>query len=85
MGMSIDVRVAQNGRMVLPRAVRKALGMTDGGTVVVSIEGDEVMLSSIRHSVRHAQELYRQHVKNDMTSDDFIAERRAEAERDKRA
>ena len=85
MGMSIDVRVAQNGRMVLPRAVRTALGMTDGGTVVVSIEGDEVMLSSIRQSVRHAQELYRQHVKSDMTSDDFIAERRAEAERDKRA
>jgi AbrB family looped-hinge helix DNA binding protein len=84
-GMSIDVRVAQNGRMVLPRAVRTALGMTDGGTVVVSIEGDEVMLSSIRQSVRHAQELYRQHVKSDMTSDDFIAERRAEAERDKRA
>ncbi|MCO4092903.1 MAG: AbrB/MazE/SpoVT family DNA-binding domain-containing protein [Sphingorhabdus sp.] len=83
--MSIDVRVAQNGRMVLPRAVRKALGMTDGGTVVVSIEGDEVTLSSIRHSVRHAQELYRQHVQNDMTSDDFIAERRAEADRDKGA
>ena len=85
MGMSIDVRVAQNGRMVLPRAVRKALGMTDGGTVVVSIEGDEVTLSSIRHSVRHVQELYRQHVQNDMTSDDFIAERRAEPERDKGA
>jgi len=84
-GMSIDVRVAQNGRMVLPRAVRNALGMTDGGTVVVSIEGDEVMLSSIRHSVRHVQELYRQHVQNDMTSDDFVAERRAEAERDKGA
>lgn len=85
MGMSIDVRVAQNGRMVLPRAVRNALGMTDGGTVVVSIEGDEVTLSSIRHSVRHVQELYRQHVQNDMTSDDFVAERRAEAERDKGA
>lgn len=85
MGMSIDVRVAQNGRMVLPRAVRNALGMPDGGTVVVSIEGDEVMLSSIRHSVRHVQELYRQHVQNDMTSDDFVAERRAEAERDKGA
>jgi hypothetical protein len=61
------------------------LGMTDGGTVVVSIEGDEVTLSSIRHSVRHVQELYRQHVQNDMTSDDFVAERRAEAERDKGA
>jgi antitoxin component of MazEF toxin-antitoxin module len=71
--------------MVLPRAVRNALGMTDGGTVVVSIEGDEVTLSSIRHSVRHVQELYRQHVQNDMTSDDFVAERRAEAERDKGA
>lgn len=85
MGMAIDVRVAQNGRMVLPRAVRKALGMTDGGTVVLSIEGDEVKLSSIRRSIRHAQELYRQHATNDMTSDEFIAERRAEAAREDQA
>ena len=55
------------------------------GPVVVSIEGDEVTLGLIRYSVRHAQELYRQHVQNDMTSDDFIAERCAEAERDKGA
>jgi AbrB family looped-hinge helix DNA binding protein len=85
MGVMIDVRVAQNGRMVLPRAVRNALGMADGGTVVVSIEGEEVKLSSIRHSIRRAQQLYRQHVKTDMTSDDFIVERREEAERDERA
>lgn len=85
MGMVIDVRVAQNGRMVLPRAVRTALGMSDGGTVVLSIEGDEVKLTPIRTSIRRAQELYRKHVTNDMTSDDFLAARRDEAAREEQA
>nr|WP_281822841.1 AbrB/MazE/SpoVT family DNA-binding domain-containing protein [Sphingobium sp. BS19] len=65
--------------MVLPRAVREALGMVDGGTVVLSIEGDEVKLTSIRRSIVRAQELYRQHVKDDGTVADFLAERRVEA------
>lgn len=85
MSVMIDVRVAQNGRMVLPRAVRNALGMADGGTIVVSIEGDEVKLSSIRNSIRRAQALYRQHTTDDSSSDAFIADRRAEAARDEQA
>lgn len=82
MGKAMDVRVAQNGRMVLPRSVREVLGMADGGTVILSIEGDEVKLTSVRQSVKHAQALYRQYVTNDLSSDVFIDERRAEASRD---
>ena len=82
MTQAMDVRVANNGRMVLPKSVREALGVTQGGAVVLSIEGDVVKLTSIRQSVAQAQALYRQHATNDLSVDDFIAERRAEAARE---
>lgn len=82
MGKVFDARVAQNGRLVLPKMVREALGMADGGTVVFSVEGDEVKLTSIRQSIRRAQEIYRQYATGDLSVDDFIAERRAEAARE---
>lgn len=81
----IDVRVATNGRMVLPRSVRNALGLTGAGVVVLSVDGDEVKLSSIRQSITRAQALYRANVTNDQSSDDFLEERRIEAEQDQAA
>lgn len=85
MGKAFDARLANNGRLVLPKMVREALGMADGGTVVFSVDGDEVRLTSIQQSIRHAQDLYRRHVKVEASVDDFLAERRAEAEREDRA
>lgn len=81
----IDVRVATNGRMVLPRSVRNALGVTGAGVVVLSVDGDEVKLSSMRQSINRAQALYRANVTNDQSSDDFLEERRIEAEQDQAA
>lgn len=81
----IDVRIATNGRMVLPRSVRNALGVTGAGVVVLSVDGDEVKLSSMRQSINRAQALYRAHVTNDQSSDDFLEERRIEAEQDQAA
>jgi AbrB family looped-hinge helix DNA binding protein len=82
MGKAFDARMAQNGRLVLPKSVREALGMADGGTVVFSVEGDEVKLTSIGQSIKRAQDLYRQHATQDFSVDDFIAERQAEAARE---
>ena len=81
----IDVRIATNGRMVLPRSVRNALGVTGAGVVVLSVDGDEVKLSSMRQSINRAQALYRANVTNDQSSDEFLEERRIEAERDQAA
>ena len=81
----IDVRIATNGRMVLPRSVRNALGVTGAGVVVLSVDGDEVKLSSIRQSITRAQALYRANVTNDQSSDDLLDERRIEAEQDQAA
>lgn len=82
MTVTLEANVAQNGRLVLPKKVREALGMTTGGKVVFSVQGDEVKLTSIRHSIAQAQALYRRHVKEDRSVDDFLSDRRAEAARD---
>lgn len=82
MGKAFDVKVAHNGRLVLPKIVREALGMSDGGTVVFSLEDGEVKLTSLEQSIKRAQDLYRKYATSDFTVDDFIAERRAEAARE---
>lgn len=79
----INARIAENGRMVLPKAARKALGVTGAWVVALVVDGDEVKLTSLASRIKHAQELYRLHVKNDYSSDDFLEERREEAERDR--
>jgi AbrB family looped-hinge helix DNA binding protein len=79
MGENFDAKVARNGRLVLPKSVRQALGMADGGTVVFSVEDGEIRLTSIQDSVRRAQALYRQYATHDATVDDFLAERRSDA------
>ena len=83
MSQLISVRLAPNGRMVLPKAARAALGVTGAGIVSLSVEGDEVRLTSMASNVKRAQALYREHVKNGTSSDDFLEERRQEAERDR--
>ena len=83
MSQVITMRVAANGRVVLPKAAREALGVTGAGVVSLSVEGDEVKLTSIATNVKRAQALYRKHVKNGTSSDDFLEERRQEAERDR--
>jgi bifunctional DNA-binding transcriptional regulator/antitoxin component of YhaV-PrlF toxin-antitoxin module len=78
----LKARVAANGRMVLPKAVRVALGVTEPGIVALSVEGDEVKLSSMASRIKRAQALYRKQAKDDYTVDDFLRERREEAAQD---
>ena len=84
MSQVLTMRIAANGRVVLPKAAREALGLTGAGVISLSVEGDEVKLTSVASRVRYAQALYRQHVTNDRSSDDFLEERRQEAEREPR-
>ena len=83
MQQAINVRIAPNGRMVLPKAVRAALGVEGAGVIALTVDGDEVKLSSMASRIRYVQALYREHVKDGTSSDDFLEERRQEAERDR--
>ena len=76
---SIDVKVASNGRMILPASVRRAMGLQGDGRVILTVEDDQVRLSPIGHGVSRAQALYREHAKQARTIDDFLTDRKAEA------
>jgi len=76
---SMDVKVASNGRMVLPASVRKAMGLHGDAKIILTIEDDQVRLSPIGHGVSRAQALYREHAKQSRTVDDFLSDRKAEA------
>lgn len=79
---TMDVRVAENGRLILPLAVRQAMGLRGEGKLILTVEGDEVRLTPVRHGVRRAQELYRRHAAQARTVDDFLADRAEEVARE---
>jgi len=76
---TIDIKVASNGRMVLPASVRKAMGLHGDAKVILTVEDDQVRLSPIGHGVSRAQALYREHAKHGRTTEDFLDDRRVEA------
>ena len=79
--ISFDVKVARNGRVVLPKAVREALGVTEEGKVTIALNDDGIHLYPMAVHVRRAQELYRKYAKDAGGVDDFLAQRRAEDSR----
>ena len=48
-------RVNENGRVVIPAAFRKALGIQAGDEIVMRIEDDELRLSTQQRRIRNAQ------------------------------
>lgn len=76
---TMDIRIAANGRMILPLSVRKAMGLHGNAKVILTIEDDQVRLSPIGHGVSRAKALYREHAKHDRTTDQFLTDRADEA------
>ena len=73
------VKIAANGRMVLPQAIRAALGLHGEGRLIASIQDGEVRLATAASITEKVQRLYRENVLHDSSTDDFLAERRREA------
>jgi AbrB family looped-hinge helix DNA binding protein len=76
--------VSKSGRISLPAAFRKAIGLENGGDVLVTLEDREVRILTVRDAIARAQALSKRLLegKPDVTVDDFIAERHREAERE---
>ncbi|MFI5116895.1 MAG: AbrB/MazE/SpoVT family DNA-binding domain-containing protein [Terriglobales bacterium] len=56
-------RVNQNGRVVIPTAFRKALGIAVGDEVVLRIEDDELRITTQQRRIQRARRRARQYVK----------------------
>ena len=76
-------KVSAGGRVVIPAELREKLGIAIGDMVMWIDDGDQLVLSSVRASIKRAQALVARHNKHPGISmvDELIRERREEAAR----
>jgi bifunctional DNA-binding transcriptional regulator/antitoxin component of YhaV-PrlF toxin-antitoxin module len=76
------LKVDTAGRILIPSAVREAMGVGDDGTVLAWLEKGELRLVSPKLALRQAQELARELGVGRGLADELIADRREEARRE---
>lgn len=78
--MSVRARISQGGRVVIPAAYRRALGLEPGDEVVLSLEDGKVRITTTEQLIQNAQALIQQYIPAGRSLvDELMAERRAEA------
>jgi AbrB family looped-hinge helix DNA binding protein len=76
-------KVNENGRVVIPAAFRKALGIRAGDEVVLRMEEDELRITTMKRRIERAQRHARKYLKPGISLvDELIAERREAAKRE---
>jgi AbrB family looped-hinge helix DNA binding protein len=80
MELHARTRIGEKGRVVIPAAIRKALGMDVGGVLDMRVENGELCISTRESRLRRAQEWVRQVVPPGVSlADELSAERREAA------
>jgi AbrB family looped-hinge helix DNA binding protein len=75
-------RVVEGGRIIVPAAFRKALGLEKGDTVLMEMRGDTLVVRPAKMALRRIQERLRPYRGEGYVVDELIVERRAEAAHD---
>ena len=74
--------IGKDGRLVIPAAYRKALGLKPGDKVLLTLEDGEIRIVGMRQAVARAQTLLRRYIPVSRgLSEELIKERREEAAR----
>jgi AbrB family looped-hinge helix DNA binding protein len=80
---SAKAKIGPGGRLVIPAAQRRELGLEVGDQVVIRVEDKELRVSSLNHRIERVQALVRRHNrKRELLSESLILDRRAEAAKD---
>ncbi|MEJ2738769.1 MAG: AbrB/MazE/SpoVT family DNA-binding domain-containing protein [Dehalococcoidia bacterium] len=58
----IKTKISDGGRLVIPAAYRKALGLKPGDEVFVGLRGNEIIVLSMRQAITQAQSLVREYI-----------------------
>jgi AbrB family looped-hinge helix DNA binding protein len=76
-------QISENGRIVIPAAYRKAMGLKGGEVVTIRMDEDGLHIQSQAQAIKRAQAIVRKYVSADRSlSDELIAERQLEAKRE---
>jgi AbrB family looped-hinge helix DNA binding protein len=79
-----SVKIIEGGKLVIPAAMRRAMGISRGDTVVVELlpEG-ELRVRPLASAIREAQEIVRNSVKRGRSlADELMRERKEDAARE---
>ena len=78
------LKIAPDGRFVIPAAARAAMDLNEDGTVTATLHEDgELRIISYRAAIRRIQEMLKPYrSETGSIVDEFIAEKRAEAARE---
>jgi len=78
--LETKMRVNENGRLVIPASFRKILGIRAGDEVILRIQDNELLITTMKRRLQRAQAIVRKHVKPGVSLvDELIAERREAA------
>ena len=81
--LSEHVRLGADGRLVLPSALRKSVGLNPGDTVVIESDGDSLLVRSYEAVIRETQQFFAQFpAPGGSVVDELITDRRADAARE---
>lgn len=78
----LKTRIREGGRLIIPAAYRKALGLKPGDEVVLFLEEDEIRVVGAHQAIARAQALVRRYIpRGKKLSDELIRDRREDAAR----
>lgn len=80
--MTYHAKVIAGGKIVIPAELRRELGIADGDTVVIARDmNGSLSIKTHAQVIAEGQQAFRAMLKTPFTVDDFIADRRNEADR----
>jgi AbrB family looped-hinge helix DNA binding protein len=83
MSQDIRLRVGENGRVAIPAAVRRALGVEIGDEIILEQENGEFRITTQQRRIERARRRIRQYIKpGTPVVEEFLADRRKAARRE---
>jgi AbrB family looped-hinge helix DNA binding protein len=77
------LKISENGRISIPAAYRRELGVGPGDELIARMEDGELRLTSPKRALERARRILRPYLKDgESLADSLIADRRAEAARE---
>lgn len=83
--MPSHIKMAKNGRLVLPAALRKEVGLSGAGDLLARVENGVIILERHKKALERVRNLVRQYAPAEegvSVADELIAERHTEAARE---